>query len=101
MGDNKLNQPKEIDARNRDDNQRNQAPSTRYERVENISLHDGVVKSKIIEDVELWEWDEYILEGYEILTFHDIVNLERCRSLVLSGTTSKVISDEDEQILTL
>ena len=51
---------------------------------------------EIYADVESWEWDHFLLEGNEALRSHDIVNHERSRLLVLSGTDTDNISGEDE-----
>ena len=53
-----------------------------------------------LQGVESWEWEQFLLEGHEGLRSHDIVNHERSRLLVLSGTDTDNISGEDEQILT-
>ena len=52
-------------------------------------------------DVGSWEWDQFLLEGLESLGSHDIVNHHRCRLLVLSGTDTKCLSGDDEEILSL
>ena len=74
---------------------RNPATSTASNPSENIPEHD---KSA---DVASWEWDEFLLEGHESLGSHDIVNHHRCRLLVLSGTDTKCLSGDDEEILSL
>ena len=50
-------------------------------------------------DVGSWEWDQFLLEGHESLGSHDIINHHRCRLLVLSGTDTKCLSGDDEEIL--
>ena len=95
MGDNKPYSSQKRDRRNTDDYERNRSRSTESE------TQDNLVESTTTPDVELWEWDQFISAGHEALKDQDIVNLERCRLLVLSGTTTKVMSDEEEEILTL
>ena len=74
---------------------RNPATSTASNPSENIPEQD------ISADVASWEWNQFLLEGHESLESHDIRNLHRCRLLVLSGTDTKCLSGDDEEILTL
>ena len=52
-------------------------------------------------DVASWEWDQFLLEGHKSIRSHDIENNHRCRLLVLSGTDTKCLPGDDEEILTL
>ena len=52
-------------------------------------------------DLGSWEWDQFLLEDHESLGSHDIGNHHRCRLLVLSGTDTKCLSGDDEEILSL
>ena len=71
------------------------APSTESNPPEAIPEHDQ------LEGGESWEWEQFFLEGHEGLRSHDIINHERTRLLVLSGTDTENISGEDEELLTV
>ena len=73
-----------------------QVLSTELDQPETLQEHG----KEIYADVASWEWDHFLLEGHESLKSHDIVNHERSRLLVISGTDTENISGEDEEILT-
>ena len=52
-------------------------------------------------DVASWEWDRFLLEGHKSLGSHDIGNHHRCRLLVFSGTDTKCLDRDDEEIFSL
>ena len=81
---NKLGQP--------EGGERNPVTSTESNPLENIGDESA--------DVGSWEWDRFLLEGHGIQGSNDIVNHHRCRLLVLSGTDTKCLSGDDEEILT-
>ena len=72
-----------------------QAPSTESNPPEAIPEHDQ------LEGGESWEWEQFLLEGHEGLRSHDIVNHERTRLYVLSGTDTENISSGDEELWTV
>ena len=71
------------------------APSTESNPPEAIPEHDQ------LEGGESWEWEQFFLEGHEGLRSHDIINHERTRLLVLSGTDTENIFGEDEELWTV
>ena len=97
MDYNKPSSPQERNLRNPDDHGIHWAPSTEYQGSEN-NFSDVEWDQSLDHSLE---WDQYISEGHQTLKYHDIVNLERCRIVVLSGTTTNVISGDDEKLLTI
>ena len=91
------NEPQERNLRNPDDHERHRGSSTEYRGSEN-NFSDVEWDQSLDHSLE---WDQYISEGHQTLKYNDIVNLERCRIVVLSGTTTNVISGDDEKLLTI